>query len=256
MRERQCLADILRPGRHAGKRKQETGQQNIRQKKHHRHLHRLQLVLRHGRERVADRQIGGDEQRAERGEHTEIADDRHTEQRDADADDQRGLHETDHDIGRDLAEHDLDGGDRHRQQAFHGAALDLACHRQRSKDQHGHGEDGADQSGHDVELGHAGRIVARVGADFERHDRTVGNVAVVRQRGLQHLAERAERRTRRHRIGSVGCDQDRRLVAAAHRALEIGRYFDREQHGSRGEQLVDLSLGARQLGDLEIIGVP
>ena len=90
---------------------------------------------------------------------------------DADADDQRGLHEADDDIGHDLAEHDLDRRDRHRQQAFHGAALDLARHRQRGEDQHGHGEDGADQARHDVELGHAGRVVTRMGADFERQRR-------------------------------------------------------------------------------------
>ena len=69
MRERQRLADILRPDRHAGEREHEAGQQDVRQKEHHRHLHRLQLVLRHGREGVTDRQIGGDEQRRQRGEH-------------------------------------------------------------------------------------------------------------------------------------------------------------------------------------------
>ena len=50
------------------------------------------------------------------------------------------------DIGRDLAEHDLERRDRHRQQAFHRAALDLARDRQRGEDQHGHGEDGAEQA--------------------------------------------------------------------------------------------------------------
>ena len=178
----------------------------------------------------------------------EIADDRHAEQRDADADDQRRLHEADDDIGHDLAEHDLDRRDRHRQQAFHRAALDLARHRQRGEDQHGHGEDGADEARHDVQLGDAGRIVARMGADLERHGRRAGHVAVVRQRGLQHLAERAERRAGGDRIGGVGLDQHRRLVAAAHRALEIGRDFDGEQHRPRRQQLVDLDFGVRQLG--------
>ena len=75
----------------------------------------------------------------------------------------------------------------------------------------------------------------------------VGNVAVVRQRGLQHLAERAERRAGGHRIGGVGRDQQRRPVAAPHRALEVGRDLDGEQHLAGGQQLVELGLGARQL---------
>ena len=63
MRERQRLTDPLCPDRHARERKYKSGQKDVGQEEHHRHLHGLQLILCHGRERVANRQIGGDEQR-------------------------------------------------------------------------------------------------------------------------------------------------------------------------------------------------
>ena len=84
---------------------------------------------------------------------SQAAQQRHAEQADADADDQRRLHEADDDVGDDLAQHDLDRRDRHGEQAFHGAALDLARDRERGEDQHGHGQDGADEPRHDVERG-------------------------------------------------------------------------------------------------------
>ena len=93
--------------------------------------------------------------------------DRHLEQHDAERDDQRRLDEADDDVGRDLAQHDLERLDRHGEQALHGAALHLARDGQRGEDQHGHGEDGAEQARHDVEAGDGGRIVAAVLADLE-----------------------------------------------------------------------------------------
>src|SRR5262249_41879286 len=54
MRERQRLTDPLCPGRHAREWKYKPGQKDVRQEKHHRHLHGLQLILCHGRERVAN----------------------------------------------------------------------------------------------------------------------------------------------------------------------------------------------------------
>src|SRR5215216_632049 len=48
MRQRQPLAEILRPDRHSREWKHESGQQNARQEEHHRQLHRLQLVLHDG----------------------------------------------------------------------------------------------------------------------------------------------------------------------------------------------------------------
>ena len=152
---------------------------------------------------------------------SQIAEDRHAEQHDADADDQRRLHEADHDVGHDLAEHDLDRRDRHRQQALHGAALDLARHRQRREDQHGHGEDGADQPRHDVELGHAGRVVARVLADFERRRPASGTARSCGSAVCSTWPSAPSAGAGGDRIGGVGGDQQRRPVAAAQRALEI-----------------------------------
>ena len=75
------------------------------------------------------------------------------------------------------------------------------------------------------------------------------------ERGLHQIAERRHRRAGGDRIGGVGGDQQRRAVAAPHRALEIGRYLDREQHRAGGEQTVELGLAAHDVGDIEILGV-
>ena len=188
----------------------------------------------------------------------ETAEDRHAEQQHADADDHRRLHEADEDVGHDLAEHDLDRRDRHGQQVLHGAALDLARDRERGEDQHGHGEDGADQPRHDVELGlrrpgcsgHATRISnGSVGADREWRGR-----ARARSAPAWPSAPSAEPEA----TGSVASaiDQHRRLVAAPHAALEIGRDFDAEQHLAGRQQFVRARLRVRgSCGDLEIAGV-
>ena len=186
-----------------------------------------------------------------RREQQQAADDRHAEQADARADDQARLHESDDDVRHDLAEHDLDRRDRHRQQAFHGAALDLARHRERGEDQHRHRQDGADQARNDVEVGRARRVVARMRADLERRRAAVGNGAVVPERGRHQLAERGERGAGRHRIGGVRRDQQRRPLAAPQRALEAGRDLDREQHHAGRQQPVELRLVADLVRDLE-----
>ncbi len=163
------------------------------------------------------------------GQQQQAAEQRNAEHQDPNAEDKRRLHEADHDVGHDLAQHDLDRLDRHRQQALHGAALDLARHRQRRKDQHGHGEDGANEARHDVERAFAGRIVAGVGADLERRLHHLGNAAVMLQRRAHDLIERAHRRARGDRIGGVCRNQQRRTIAAPHRPLEIDRNLDRKQ---------------------------
>ena len=61
MREREDFADHLRPVRHAAKREHEAREQNRRQEDEERHLHRLELILRDGREGDAHGEIGGDE---------------------------------------------------------------------------------------------------------------------------------------------------------------------------------------------------
>ena len=67
--------------------------------------------------------------------------------------------------------------------------------------------------------------------------------------------ERRDRRAGRHRIGGVGGDQQRRIVAAAQRALEARRDLDREQHLAGRERLVELGLVAQLPRDLEVFGV-
>ena len=101
----------------------------------------------------------------------------------------------------------------------------------------------------------AGRVVAGVGADLERRRAAVGDGAVVAERERDDVVERAERRAGRHRIGGVGRDQQRRLVAAAQRALEAARNLDREQHLARGQHAVELGLVAHLPRDLEVFGV-
>ena len=94
-----------------------------------------------------------------------------------------------------------------------------------------------------------------MGADLERRRAAFGKAAIVVERGLHYLAERAERGARRYRIGAIRRDQHRRLVAAAHRTLEIRGNFHREQHLSRDQQLVEFGFAVRQFGDLEIFGI-
>ena len=67
--------------------------------------------------------------------------------------------------------------------------------------------------------------------------------------------ERADRRARRDRIGGVRRDQQRRTVAAPHRALEARRDLDREQHRAGREQPVEFGLVVRDMRDLEILRV-
>ena len=257
MGERQQLADHLRPARHAGEREHEPRQQDVGQEEHERHLDRLQLVLGDRRERVADRQIGGDEQRAQHRQQGDAAGDRHVEDQHPEHDDQRRLDEADHDVGGDLAQHDLDRLDRHGEQAFHGAALHLARHRQRREDQHGHGQDGAEQSRHDVEAGHGRRVVATVLADLEgRHALDgLGQAAVARQRRTDDAFQGTQRRARRHRIAGIGRHQQRRDVAAPRAALEPGRDLDAEQDRARSHPVIHLRFRAGDADEAEIAGV-
>src|SRR5262249_1049560 len=44
-------------------------------------------------------------------------------------------------------------------------------------------------------------------------------------------------------------------VAAAHRALEVGRNFDCEQHRAGSEQMIELGLVLDDMGDVEICGI-
>ena len=78
---------------------------------------------------------------------------------------------------------------------------------------------------------------------------------LVGERGLHDLPERAERRAGGDGVGGVGRDQERRAVAAAQRAFELGRYLDAEQRVAGLEQLVELRLVAHLARDLEVARV-
>src|ERR1700739_2879824 len=47
--------------------------------------------------------------------------------------------------------------------------------------------------------------------------------------GLNHYAERGERRARRDRVGGIGRNQQRRMLAAPDGALEAARNLDAEE---------------------------
>ena len=83
----------------------------------------------------------------------------------------------------------------------------------------------------------------------------VGDGVLVGERGLHDLPERAERGAGRDGVGGVGRDQERRAVAAAQRAFELGRYLDPEQHVAGLEHLVELRLVAHLARDLEVARV-
>ena len=93
MGERQGLADDLRPLRHAAEREGKARQQDIGQEEEECQLHCLQLVLRDGREGVADREVGSGEKRRQGGKQRNAADDGHAEQKMRREQDDRRLHE-------------------------------------------------------------------------------------------------------------------------------------------------------------------
>ena len=63
---------------------------------------------------------------------------------------------------------------------------------------------------------------------------------IVLQRGLHDGGGRRQRRAGGDRVGGVGLDQERRMIAAPHRALEVARNVDAEQHLARQQQIVEL----------------
>ena len=174
------------------------------------------------RECVADRQIGDDEQERQRARARTSEPTIGT--RNSKVATMRMIAictRADDDIGRDLAEHDLGRPHRHGEQRLHRAALDLARHRQRGVDQHGHGEDRADQSGHDVAPRLAGRIVAPMHAQLEGRRHFVRATRAARSARGRAPARRRRRRPAigadgRGRIGGVGDEQQRRPLAADH----------------------------------------
>ena len=182
-------------------------------------------------------------------------DDRHVEQHHTGAYDERRLEKSDQHVRHDFAQHDLERRDRHREQALHSTTLDLTRDRQRCEDQHRHGQNGAHQSRHDIELACACRVVARVCTDFERHLPGIRNCTVVVQRRLQNIVQRTERGAARDRIGRVCRDQNRRMVTTTKRAFKAARHFDCEQHFARGQHAIELGLVVHLMRDFEVFGV-
>ena len=103
----------------------------------------------------------------------------------------------------------------------------------------------------------AGRVVARVRADLERRrGRCRGMARSCASAVCTTLAERAERGAGRDRIGGVGRDQHRRLVAAPQRRARNWRGISIANSTSpEAQQLVELGFVARQPRDLEVRGV-
>jgi len=91
--------------------------------------------------------------------------------------------------------------------------------------------------------------------DLERHRRRVAGEEVMLQRGLHDDRERRHRRFRRYRIGGIGCDQQRGMVAAPHRPLETARNFHAEQHLAGLQEIVELGDIMHFAGKAEIGGV-
>jgi len=228
-------------------------------KKKYRHLHRLKLVARQCREGEADGQIGGDEDQQNDREQKEAADHRHLEEKARGGEHQRRLDVADHDVGHDLAEHDLQRARRHGQQIFHRAALDLSRHGERGEHHHGHGEDHADDSGDDVVLRPVLGVVARMDDEVEgrrRRDPTrerSGKIAIER-RGREQ-AQGGDGIARGGRIGRVGVEQDLRTGAAHDIAGKIRRNFDHELDGPAPDQRLRFLARFGPFRDPEIVGV-
>jgi hypothetical protein len=78
---------------------------------------------------------------------------------------------------------------------YHGAAFDLAGHRERREYEQRHGQDHANQPRHDIELRGRRRVVPGVRAHLERRLAAVGQSVIVRQRRLDDWTDGAERGT-------------------------------------------------------------
>ncbi|MNR24982.1 hypothetical protein D3C85_1420990 [compost metagenome] len=107
MRQRQQVAQVLRPHRHALEREHESGQQHVGQEIKHGQLHGLQLVLRQRRQRDAHGQVRRHEEQRRQVHGQQAAQDRHMKYEVRGQQDDGGLDQPDGDVGHDLAGHDL-----------------------------------------------------------------------------------------------------------------------------------------------------
>mmetsp|Transcript_23364 Transcript_23364/g.55522 ORF Transcript_23364/g.55522 Transcript_23364/m.55522 type:complete len:372 (+) Transcript_23364:433-1548(+) len=256
MRQRQGLADMLRPAGHAAEREHEARQQHRGQKEEEGQLQRLQLVAGQRREGEAHAEIGQHEDADHRQQQHRAAHHRHLEQQEGGTQDDGQLQIAQQHIGQDLADHHLERPHRCGQQVFHRAALTLAGHGQRSQHDHGHGQDGADQAGHDVVAGQSFGVVAALDAHLERRgawgQRGERPAQLAVQRGLCKLVQRGNGVARSRGVGGIGRDQQRRPFAAHDAGAEVVGHDDQELNVAALQQRVAARFRNAAFDDAEI----
>ena len=232
MRRRQNFAERARPGGHAHEGESEARQENRRQKKEHRHLHCLQLVLCNRRECVANGKIGDDVDDEAHREQSQRTDHRNVEDEACDQKNDRALDRADQDVRRDLADHDLERSRRHGEEIFVGAAFALASERKAGHQHHGHRQDDGEQPRNDVVLCDRFRIVQKMCHRIEGRWplSAVGQWAdeIVAQRRACEIEKGRHCITAHSGICRVPFDQEVRLRATHDIAGEVHRNFHHE----------------------------
>ena len=223
MRQRQDLREPLDRAWHPGEREHEPREQDRRQEHEERHLHRLELRLRAGRDQQAEGEVGDDQQHRGEIDIEHAAAHRHLEQPQPEQQHQGGLHQPDRHVGQYLADHQFGAGHRRRDQQFHVAALAFAHDRNACEQHHGHGQDHPDQAWHDVHRRASLRVVETDHADLLR--RGLARAGRVRQRAA--VVQRHLRQLHRRALhdGVAAVDQHlHRLAAVDASAFEIRRH--------------------------------
>ena len=234
MREWQTFADVLCPRRHATKRKHVAGQQQRRQKKEERHLHRLQLVLGDGRERNAHREVSENEHQRQHQQQRHAAHHRHGEHQFGRQQNECDLDVANRDIRHDFSEQHFARMHRRGEQVFHRAALAFARDGQAGDHHHRHRQHHAHEAGHDVVLADAFGIVKLVRDQIERRRTAAqfrqrpGQIAI--QHGDRQRIDRRRGKADRRRIGCVGFEQQIRFFATQQFAGKIHRHGHGELH--------------------------
>src|SRR5436190_683073 len=91
-----------------------------------------------------------------------------------------------------------------------------------------------------------------MGTDLERQRGWIAGIEIMFQRGLHHRPERRERRPCSYRIGRVGCDQKRRMLATTDSALETAGYFNAKKHLARLQEIIKFRNLVHFAGETEI----
>ena len=245
MRQRQDLADGLRPFRHAPEREHESGQQNRGQEEEESQLHGLHLGAGDRGESEAKCQVGHHEDRDAEEQDPWVSHKWDIKQDPGSQQDDQCLPGADGDIGQDLPEHHFNRFHRHGEQVFNRALFRLPRHRH-SRDHHQcHGQDHAKQAGHDVVTRHRFRIVHLMDDQFE------GRLAASKagERAFQVMPQGIGENGLRKADGAGGCgrvcrvrlDQDLRLLAAYQLAGKACRDRDHKSDFPTGQQVTRLA---------------